>query len=608
MPAGTGVGSYEDALTATVTATDNFEVKTDAGNLEITRRMLGITLDDVTMAYSTGKIDVTYRITSGSLYGNDKLPVLVNFEITADGKVADLDRLAVGGYDLNVNVQGEAFDNSNYGIVSVADGKLTVTPYEITSVTWNAPEQLVYKGAAFENGELYTVENFVNGNGDVVTFSVSYGGEVMNAGSYSARVAVASVTNGADPVDAGNYSVANVAAQSFSVAKANLAVSEVGGVAAVDGSVTYTTTYNNSAKTISPDDIIFTFGDNLTYEEGRDGTLNVSVAYRQNGTTASTVNAGTYNVIITVSGDNFANANLTNVTMVIERWELTQKELATVADIDIPDGAVYDSQPHGASITFNGIFAGLNLSYTFTYTKDGETVDPVDAGSYIVTLVIDTANVYYSTADGTNEGTIVINPTDRFTITASVPSSAGLDANEVYYKGAPIIPNAQADITVAGDVTQLIITDSAAFSFLFYEPLPQDEGGVDLSTLGYDNLKGGPYYVNPTTSDTAVSSGYYYVFVTFNKGSAYSGNYASGSIWITDPDGTLTSMQIVKGNMSVRVNSVSSDYNGLVGYNGRDVIYQTEDGKWMINTDLITFTGVDIAGMTDLTTDLKTGD
>ena len=608
VSADSGVGSYDGALTAAVTATDNFEVETVDGNLVITQRMLGITLDDVTMAYSTGEIDVTYRITSGSLYGNDKQPVLVNSGITVDGEVADLDRLAVkeGGYVLNV--QGAAFEDSNYGIASVADGKLTVTPYELTSVTWKAPEQLVYKGAAFESGELYTVENFVNDNGDVVTFSVSYGGEVKNAGSYSARVAVASVTNGADPVDAGNYSVANVAAQPFSVAKANLAVSEVGGVAAVDGAVTYTTTYNNSAKTISPDDIIFTFGNNLTYEEGRDGTLNVSVAYRQNGTTASTVNAGTYNVIITVSGDNFANANLTNVTMVIERWELTQEELATVADIDIPDGAVYDSQPHGASITFNGIFAGLNLSYTFTYTKDGETVDPVDAGSYIVTLVIDTANVYYSTADGANEGTIVINPTNRFTITASVPSSAGLDANEVYYKGAPIIPNAQADITVAGDVTQLIITDSAAFSFLFYEPLPQDEGGVDLSGLGYDNLTGGPYYVNPTPSDTAVSSGYYYVFVTFNEGSAYSGNYASGSIWITDPDGTLTSMQIVKGNMSVRVNSVSSDYNGLVGYNGRDVIYQTEDGKWMINTDLITFTGVDLAGMTDLTTDLKTGD
>ena len=607
--AGADVGSYPGVLTATVTATDNFEVETVDGNLEITKRMLGIALNNVTMAYSTGEIDVTYRITSGSLFGDDEQPGFVNYDITVGGKVADLDRLAVGGYDLNVNVQGEAFDNPNYGIESVTNGTLTITPFEIASVTWNAPEeQLVYKGAAFESGELYTVENFVNGNGDVVTFSVSYGGEVKNAGSYSARVAVASVTNGADPVDAGNYSVANVAAQPFSVAKANLAVSEVGGVAAVDGAVTYTTTYNNSAKTISPDDIIFTFGDNLTYEEGRDGALNVSVAYRQNGTTASTVNAGTYNVIITVSGDNFANANLTNVTMVIERWELTQEELATVADIDIPDGAVYDSQPHGASITFNGTFAGLNLSYTFTYTKDGETVDPVDAGSYIVTLVIDTANVYYSTADGTNEGTIVINPTNRFTITASVPSSAGLDANEVYYKGAPIIPNAQADITVAGDVTQLIITDSAAFSFLFYEPLPQDEGGVDLSTQGYDGLPSGTYYVNPTPSDTAVSSGYYYVFVTFNKGSAYSGNYASGSIWITDPDGTLTSMQIVKGNMSVRVNNVSSDYNGLVGYNGRDVIYQTEDGKWMINTDLITFTGVDLAGMTDLTTDLKTGD
>ena len=183
MSADSGVGSYDGALTAAVKATDNFHVETPvAGNLEITQRMLGITLDDVTMAYSTGEIDVTYRITSGSLYGDDKQPVLVNYDITVGGNVVDLDRLAVqeGGYVLNV--QGEDFDNSNYGIASVAAGTLTVTPYEITSVTWKAPGQLVYKGAAFESGELYTVENFENGNGDVVTFSVSYGGEVKNAG------------------------------------------------------------------------------------------------------------------------------------------------------------------------------------------------------------------------------------------------------------------------------------------------------------------------------------------------------------------------------------------------------------------------------------------
>ena len=67
-------------------------------------------------------------------------------------------------------------------------------------------------------------------------------------------------------------------------------------------------------------------------------------------------------------------------------------------------------------------------------------------------------------------------------------------------------------------------------------------------------------------------------------------------------------MEIVAGVMSVRVNNVNAEYNGLVGYNGRDVIYQTADGKWMLNMDLFTFTGVDIAGMKDLSTDLKVGD
>ena len=613
MPAGTGVGSYEDALTATVTATDNFEVKTDAGNLEITKRMLGITLDDVTMAYSTGKIDVTYRITSGSLYGNDKLPVLVNFEITADGKVADLDRLAVGGYDLNVNVQGEAFDNSNYGIVSVADGTLTVTPYEITSVTWNAPGQLVYKGAAFESGELYTVENFVNDNGDVVTFSVSYGGEVKNAGSYSARVAVASVTNGADPVDAGNYSVANVAAQSFSVAKANLAVSNIRGFANENGVLTVSGTYNTQSQAIATDEIKFSFGDGIAYDSALHGAITVSVGHSASGIPTDPVNAGSYDVTVSVSGaENFNNATISGITLVIDKWILTEKEAAENFVISFDESYVYDSQEHGATLAFQGTLANFAAPYTFTYylqASDGSLsqASPVNAGTYLISLTVGNDNYEYTTAEGSNEGSIVVTPTDRIQLSFTVPTSEGLPQNNVYYTGSPIVPEMSATITVTGSAER--VTSSDAFTFTFYVATTADDpNAIDLSTVpGMESLPSGTYYYSDMVSE-AVRPSSYYIVATFNSDGTYS-NYKTGYQQLYVVGGVPTAMVITFGAMSVRVVSgLTRSYDGTIGFNGHDVIYSDADGLYWINTDIVQFTGVDLTGMDNLKEDLKVGD
>ena len=611
---GSNVDNYEDALTAVVTATDNFEPEVVAGDLTITARKLNITLDDVSITYSNGTFDVTYTISGGTLFGSDTRPELTYTSATLDGEEVDFNRVQVneGGYVLNIT--GEAFDNTNYVVGIITEGKLTVTPYQITSVTWNAPEQLVYKGAAFEEGELFTVENFENtNNGDIVTFSVNYDKEVKNAGSYTARVAVASVANGSDTtVASANYSVASVAAKSFSVEKAPLTVSEVDGFTPVEGVITYTATYSNSAKSIATDKIVFSFGEGLTYSSDRDGSLNVSVAYSQGDAgVASPVNAGTYQVSVTVSGDNFASATLTNVTMVIERWNISEEEFATVIQVELPQDVSYNLIAQGASVTFIGALSGLNLEHTLTYfTEDGEA-EPVNADIYTVGLLIDTDNVYFSSD---NVGKFEILPAAVSRLNSSVPTSEGLDANHVYYSGAPIIPNASVTINISGnpEVSDITVDDSAAFTFAFFKV--GTVGGTDLSTLeGYGNLPSGTYFVESTEpSATAVSKDEYYVFVSFNKpnedGIRYDGNYRESSGWITDSAGTLVVMEIVAGVMSVRVNNVNAEYNGLVGYNGRDVIYQTADGKWMLNMDLFTFTGVDIAGMTDLSTDLKVGD
>lgn len=608
---GDGVGTYDGALTANVTATNNFTVKTAAGDLEITPRLLEITLNNAAITYGDEKIDLTYSITNGSLYGGDEMPELTYSGILVNGAAVTLNKVGVSQSGESLNVEGAAFTNGNYGITVVNNGTITVNPYQITSVTWNDPAgTLTYKGTAFTSEELYTVEDFNHTNGDVVTFTVNYSDTIKNAGNYTATVAVASVTNGSESVNNGNFSVTGIASKSFSVAKANLTITAVGDVEAEEGAVTYTTTFNNREQTIAQDDITFSYG-NRIYDESNDGALSVSIAYQQSGVTASTVNVGTYNVVVTISGGNFANARLTSVTMVIERWVLDAGTLAQVTDIDIPTDVMYDSQPHGATLVFNDVLTGFNAQYTFTYTnEEGEAVQPVNAGDYTVTLVIDSANVYYATAPDANEGVITIAPTNKFTLSASVPTSTGLDANQVYYSGSPIIPNAQAVITLAGEVTQLPITDSSAFNFTFYELLSKANGGVDLSTL-VSGVDAGRYYVNSESSPTAVSSGSYYVFVEFNRDGAYSGNYAPGNTWITNGDGSLTVMVITQGIMSIRMGNVSTDYNGLVGYNGRDVIYSTGTGadiRYWINTDIIQFTGVDLAGMDNLTEDLKVGD
>ena len=606
---GDGVG--EGKISATVTCTENFTQSVTSGVLTITPRELTIAPGNISMTYSSASLPAIAYTISGSvgLYGSDTLPVISGTLMINSAPVTAINRLNADTYAFTLS--DIKSDNANYAITSATEGTLTVNPYQITSVTWKDPAgTLTYKGTTFTSEELYTVEDFTHTNGDVVTFTVNYSDTVKNAGNYTAAVAVASVTNGSESVNNGNFSVTGIASKSFSVAKANLTITAVGDVEAVEGAVTYTATFNNREQTIAQNDITFSYG-NRTYNVDDDGALSVSIAYQQNGVTASTVNVGAYNVVVTISGDNFANARLTNVTMVIEQWVLNADTLAQVTDIDIPTGVMYDSQPHGATLVFNDVLNGFNAQYTFTYTnEEGEAVQPVNAGDYTVTLVIDSANVYYATAPDANEGVITIAPTNKFTLSASVPTSTGLDANQVYYSGAPIIPNAQAVITLAGEVTQLPITDSSAFNFTFYELLSQSNGGVDLSTL-VSGVDAGRYYVNDDPSATAVSSGSYYVFVEFNRDGAYSGNYAPGNTWITNGDGSLTVMVITQGIMSIRMGNVSTDYNGLVGYNGRDVIYSTGTGadiRYWINTDIIQFTGVDLAGMDDLTYDLKTGD
>ena len=142
-------------------------------------------------------------------------------EVTRTGDLAEghtLDVDAVGsitnvGEEVNsVSVESiEILDENgrdvkaNYDITTV-DGKLTVTPKEIT-VTWGVQDSFEFDGTA----KAPTVTTPVDGaNGEKVNLVVK--GAETNAGSYTATAEISSVTDG----DAANYTLAN-ATKAYSI-------------------------------------------------------------------------------------------------------------------------------------------------------------------------------------------------------------------------------------------------------------------------------------------------------------------------------------------------------------------------------------------------------
>lgn len=592
--------------------TDNFAFRSKNGTLKVTQRSIGIKLDNIEMEYGTASLpEITFTLESGSLYGSDVVPLETSSLKITDGSSAE-EVVAVSDYDrINADTYSYTFENitlsnDNYVLTKTTSGVLTVTPHQIDSVEWIDPAAaLTYQGEAFSPEELHKIAAQTMPNGDEVTFSVNYGGEVRSAGIYTAIAKVASVKNGEEDVAAGNYDVSHVATRSLTVGRASLTLAGVDNA----GTMRVESVYNASAQALDPSRLVFTFGD-ATYDADRDGALGLTLSYAQGGVSATPEHAGSYDVTVVLSSSNanFTAASLSGVAFVITRWELTAEEFKENVSVNIPENLKYTSSAQGATLSFTNDLADENIAYKLKYYVLGEEgamatdpSEPVNAASYAVKVTIDTADVYYVSAE--SEGTLVIAPNDSIVLNGYVTADAGAGENAKYYTGGPLYPNVEATISgLRGAAAEIIVTNSAAFAFTFFV---RDENGTEIdfagSTVKVADLAGQP---------TAVTPDYYYVRVTFNPGGKFDSNYAADiKLDLVLEGGSPLVFQITTGSMLIRVNSGSTaEYNGLSGFNGRDVIYKDEGGLWRINTEIITFVGVDLANMTNLISELKVGD
>ena len=592
--------------------TENFAFLPVDGTLKVTQRSIGIKLDNIEMEYGTASLpEITFTLESGSLYGSDVVTLETSsLKITAGSSAEEV--VAESDYDrIDANTYSYTFENitlsdDNYVLTAKTSGVLTVTPYQIASVEWSDPAAaLTYRGEAFLPGEMHTIAAQTMPNGDVVTFGVNYGGEVRSAGIYTAIATVASVKNGEEDVVAGNYDVSRVATRSLTVGRASLTLAGVDNA----GTMSVENVYNASAQALDPSRLVFTFGD-ATYDADRDGALGLTLSYAQGGVSATPEHAGSYDVTVVLSSSNanFTPASFSGVSFVITRWELSAEEFKGNVSVNIPENLKYTSSAQGATLSFTNILADENIAYTLKYYVLGEEgamatdpSEPVNAASYAVKVTIDTADVYYVSAE--SEGTLVIAPNDSIDLNGFVIADAGAVENAKYYTGGPLYPNVEATISgLRGEAAEIIVTDNSAFKFTFFV---KDENGEKMSfansTVKVADLGG---------QSTAVKPDYYYVRVTFNPGGKFDPNYAADITLdlVEVEDGSPLVFQITKGSMLIRVNSGSTaEYNGLSGFNGRDVIYK-EGELWRINTEIITFVGVDLASMIDLISELKVGD
>ena len=592
--------------------TANFDFRSEDGTLKVTQRSIGIKLDNIEMVYGTASLpEITFTLESGSLYGSEVVTLETSsLKITAGSSAEEV--VAESDYDrIDANTYSYTFEsitlsNDNYVLTAKTSGVLTVTPYQIASVEWSDPAAaLTYRGKAFLPEEMHTIAAQTMPNGDVVTFGVNYGGEVRSAGIYTAIATVASVKNGEEEVEKGNYDVSRVATRSLTVGRASLTLAGVDNA----GTMSVENVYNASAQALEPSRLVFTFGD-ATYDADRDGALGLTLSYAQGGVSATPEHAGSYDVTVVLSSSNanFTPASFSGVSFVITRWELSAEKFKENVSVNIPENLKYTSSAQGATLSFTNILADENIAYTLNYYVLGEEgamatdpSEPVNAASYAVKVTIDTADVYYVSAE--SEGTLVIAPNDSIDLNGFVTADAGAGENAKYYTGGPLYPNVEATISgLRGAAAEIIVTDNSAFEFTFFV---RDENGTEI-TFAENTVK----VADPAGQKTAVTPDYYYVRVTFNPGGQFDSNYAADiTLDLVLEDDSPLVFRITTGSMLIRVNSGSTaEYNGLSGFNGRDVIYKDEDGLWRINTEIITFVGVDLASMTNLISELKVGD
>ena len=339
---------------------------------------------EATYGHETAK--VTYRLKSGE----------GDF-----AEVSDLSTLGAGVYQMKVSI--EAYTDPEGGESYTALSRTV----EFTVAKAAISPTVSIDGWTYGEVAKTPVVGGNTGNGGV-TYSYEGTGDTVYQASAKA------------PTDAGTYKVVATVEETANylgnTAENTFTIAQKAATATV--SVPQNAVYNGAAQVATVD------------FEGlvNDDVLTATLLY--NGE-AQAVNAGTYVVTVSAFGgegvDNYEISPVGDGTS----FEIAPKELK-FSDFDVEFDGVYDGKPHGATVSIKeGVLYGDDsLTVTVTVLYDGETEEPVNAGTYEMTISV-SGNDNYVMGKDNGEKIEILKATVQLPTIASAPYSGSLQTATV---------------------------------------------------------------------------------------------------------------------------------------------------------------------------------
>ena len=383
-PAGCVVTGYGNAVgghTLTATATDK------AGNKTTATRTY--TVNKATAQVNLSNLNQVYDGSAKTVGTSTSNPAGLNVDVTYDGDAQAPTN--AGSYAVVATVNNANYQGNANGTLSIARAD--------QAISFGALANKTYGDANFN------VSASGGASGNPVTFKAVGNCELV--GNTVHLTGAGSCTITASQAGNANYNAATDVSRSFAIAKAQASINLSG------LSKTYTGQPQAATVTTTPVDLS---GVNVTYD----------------GSEQAPTNAGSYNVVASLTNPNYEARNATG-TLVIAKAK---------ADVTLSDlTQTYDGTVKAASASTTP--SGLNVD--FAYSQNGSPATPKNAGSYAVVATVKNANY-----EGSANGTLVIEKAKASINLSDLSKTYTGQAQGATVTTTPDVPNAQLTVTYDG--------------------------------------------------------------------------------------------------------------------------------------------------------------
>ena len=384
--AGSDVSEYP--LSVVITNTNelpNYNLVCTEGKITVTKAVLTVSADNIQVAYGAAQPNYTYTITG--YQAGDSAAVITG----APALSSSYNNTSPAGSTFPIVVNTAGMSATNYAFTVVGSATLTVVPAVVSIQT--EPTFTVENGKTLADAVIATAGVAVDEQGQPVsgTFRIDNRNAILEYQNNGAQANRVTVTFYPD-----NQNYATVSCQ----AAVEVLKRQISGQPSIEGSLMVGATVQLDVSTLDPS--------SMTYYDPNSIVWSVGGQEVATGSWTFTLTEDHLGQTVTVSVSPFDNSGYDGTASFTTTIRVSPSlPEPGLGQLNIPQSEVrvtYDKQVH--AFTVNATDANIG---DITVRYNGTTTEPVNAGTYVVTVDIGTSAVW-APVSGLRVGTLVIEP------------------------------------------------------------------------------------------------------------------------------------------------------------------------------------------------------